>query len=1265
MKQNFHSPTRLSEGVIARLSYFVRSFILFILLFAGLEMAAQPCVMKCKPGPIQLTLDGGCSKLIDPNSLLDLPQTTCTGSKTGIAFNGGGNPIGNVITSTFLGQTLNVTVLDIDSGQSCMTSISVVDTTKPILICQSDITISCNKSFAVPDLPAPIVIDNCGGSVSLTNTDVIIDSLCPKPATVFRTWKAVDASGNSKTCITKITLARPKLTDVEFVFATNFIIPCSQNPEDLNFMGQPTISGNPIDFNDLCDFEAIKTDSIAPAVAPLTGTTYFRTWAVSDLCLDTTITALQVFTVPDETAPTIVCPADVTFEATQFFCPNPISLPPPASITDDCVALPPLTVNWAFPDMGLGPYSNLPSGVYDVEYVVSDFAQNTAVCNFKVTIIDTIAPVAVCKGQVVVALSNIAPGILLPSSVEDGSHDNCTIIKYELDRLDDAEGFRDSLLFDCADIGDTIEIALKVTDPSGLFSICTSSVVVQDKLAPQLICPPDVTVECSDMFGDFTQYGNVGIIEPCVDTVIINIINQQDNCQVGSILREFHVTDIAGNSATCTQTITVVNSHPFDGNKIIWPKNYTSYDCVLPENFDPDKLPDTFNFPILPKDDPCALIATSHEDHVFAVSMPSCYKILRTWRVMDWCQFDPSKDSVGIWTHTQMIIVQDTVPPVISCVDTIKANVGPDCKSGFVTFPKITATDCSPTIKITNNSKYALNNGEDASGTYPIGTTNVMFTVSDLCGNFSFCTVKVIVDDFKAPGIICKNGLAADLISMGTPETMACIPAKAFDAATKDNCSSKNSLKFSYSADIADSTRCFTCKDLGVNYIKIWVTDLKGNKDYCETFIDIQDNMFPCPNSIQGDTASIAGIIVNETGQQIKEVKVDMNGYMNQYVMSDEKGKFNFNSLPMAQSYTIKPEKNTNPLNGVTTIDLIKLQRHIMGQEYLNTPYKLIAADLDGTKKITNNDLFLLKKLILHQISVLPGQPSWKFVKKSYTFPDPNNPWQEDYPEYFKDDHLMLSNAGVDFIGIKLGDLNGSASTTAFAGNLTRSNAPSLEIMIEDAEIKAGESTDVILRMNKSKNLQSCQFTLELAEGIYVDKIVAESNGKNNEDIVNYDESTGRIHYSWYELQGKHFEPNEALLKMRLRSEKAGRLSSFIKMSEADNIPEALNDMNEILVPELKIYEKDQLDSGFALFQNNPNPFSNQTTIRFRLAESGKARLKVMDATGKTFIEKQLQLPEGYHEIYLDAKELNGPGLYMYSLETEKQKAVARMILIK
>lgn len=63
-----------------------------------------------------------------------------------------------------------------------------------------------------------------------------------------------------------------------------------------------------------------------------------------------------------------------------------------------------------------------------------------------------------------------------------------------------------------------------------------------------------------------------------------------------------------------------------------------------------------------------------------------------------------------------------------------------------------------------------------------------------------------------------------------------------------------------------------------------------------------------------------------------------------------------------------------------------------MGQEALNSPYKLIAADLDGSKKITNNDLFVLKKLILHQINEIPGQQSWKFVDKSYVFPGTHKP---------------------------------------------------------------------------------------------------------------------------------------------------------------------------------------------------------------------------------------------------------------------------------
>ena len=1264
MKLFSHSPILLNQGVKAKVFSIYKNVFLLLLLASASFLMAQPCIMSCKTGPVFFPLNAGCSKVINPNDLLQFPQTTCAGPKAGIAFNQFNVAIGNTITSAFIGQTLNVTVFDLGSGVTCMTQIMVADTMKPLLICQNDITIGCNESFAPDDLPAPIVIDNCGGIINLTNSDVINNLPCPQPATIFRTWKAVDGSGNSKTCLTKITMARPKLSDVEFLFATNFILPCNSNPEDLTILGQPTIDGNPIDFNGLCDFKSEKKDSIAPAKLPLIGTTYFRTWTVTDLCLNNIITALQVFTVPDVEAPSITCPNDITFEALSNFCPNPVFLPAPLLLNDNCVTSPNLAVQWAFPDKGFGPYNDLPSGVYNVNYIASDYALNADTCSFKVTIIDTFPPVAVCKAEVVIALSNIAPGILFPSSVDDGSNDNCNVVKLELDRLDDAFGFQDSLLFNCNDVGDTIDIELKVSDPSGLFSVCFSKVIVQDKLAPFIVCPPDVTVECSDVFGDFTQYGNVIINEPCLDTVTIDIINQQDNCQVGQILRVFKVSDVAGNMSVCTQTIQVVNSHPFDGTKIKWPENYTSHECIGPDNFDPEDLPEPFNKPILPDNDPCALIAVTHEDHIFTVSMPSCYKIMRTWKVMDWCQYHPDIDpNKGLWTYTQLIKIQDTLAPVIVCVDTVKGSAGPDCKTGFVKFPLIQATDCSPDLKITNNSIYSISKGPDASGTYPVGTTNVMFTVSDQCGNFSFCTVKVVVKDDKAPGVKCKYGLAADLVYMGMPGIMACVPAKAFDAGSNDNCTPIKNLKFSYSSDITDTLKCFNCGDLGKNEIKVWVTDANGNQDYCLTFIDIQDNMFPCIPMLN-DTITLAGNIVTETGKDIEEVKVDLKGDMQNYAMTSNEGSFEFLDLPMEKSFEVIPGKDIEPLNGVSTIDIIKLQRHIMGQEALNSPYKLIAADLDGSKKITNNDLFVLKKLILHQINEIPGQQSWKFVDKSYVFPVPTNPWFETYPEKYKDDHLMKANKDVNFIGIKLGDLNNTAIAAKFNENENRTAAETMSMYIDDSEIKADASDEFTVRMNQNQNLQAFQFSIDVSDDLVIENIEAEAFMGKVSDILNFDMESGKIHFSWFDVSGKNFAENQGLIKVKFKTKINGMLSSFIQLSNAANTPEALDKQNKILRPVLNFNQKADLSTGFALLQNRPNPFNMETTIRFRLPETGKATLRIFDMTGRKLIEKNMNLPAGFQEVNITKAELSGPGVYMYSLETEKNRAVARMIML-
>ncbi|MBK9583675.1 MAG: hypothetical protein IPO48_17815 [Saprospiraceae bacterium] len=66
-------------------------------------------------------------------------------------------------------------------------------------------------------------------------------------------------------------------------------------------------------------------------------------------------------------------------------------------------------------------------------------------------------------------------------------------------------------------------------------------------------------------------------------------------------------------------------------------------------------------------------------------------------------------------------------------------------------------------------------------------------------------------------------------------------------------------------------------------------------------------------------------------------------------------------------------------MNGVSTLDLVMIQRHILGLQALDSNYKLIAADANNDGKVTASDLTDLRKLILGVTTALPNNTSWKF----------------------------------------------------------------------------------------------------------------------------------------------------------------------------------------------------------------------------------------------------------------------------------------------
>ncbi|MBK8704937.1 MAG: hypothetical protein IPN33_16090 [Saprospiraceae bacterium] len=202
------------------------------------------------------------------------------------------------------------------------------------------------------------------------------------------------------------------------------------------------------------------------------------------------------------------------------------------------------------------------------------------------------------------------------------------------------------------------------------------------------------------------------------------------------------------------------------------------------------------------------------------------------------------------------------------------------------------------------------------------------------------------------------------------------------------------------------------------------------NYDFCETYVILQDNMFNvCPDIAPG-SGIIAGVIATEDDEVVESVAVDLSGQMVMNYATSSDGAFSFNNLEPGYDYTVTPQLDIEPLNGVSTFDIILITKHILSVQPLDSPYKLIAADVNNSKTITTQDIIALRRLILTLVDNFSNNTSWRFVPAAYEFPVPTNPWFEDFPEVINVNDLQSQLFGQDFVAVKIGDINGSALTT-------------------------------------------------------------------------------------------------------------------------------------------------------------------------------------------------------------------------------------------
>ncbi len=1035
---------------------------------------------------VHVSLDEHCEALIEPDDILE-------------GYNGNWNDVAvtiydtlwaevpNPVNGNWLGRILIAEVTHLPSGNTCIGEISIEDKFPPTITCDT-LQIPCFQELDGQLYPE--ASDNCDSNpqVELVNFEVDNSNPCGV-VTIRRTFVARDHWNNfSGQCVQLLTTFTPGLPSfpIDTTWECDIFeqYPNVIDPTPLTGILATTGSGRPDVANgQFCTFSTSHNDVILQGCQGLFS--IVRTWTVMNWCTGEVFTNgasgednVQLIAVKDRTPPQIVLgQVEVGANISDGNGPcKAIAYLPPALVIDNCHN----TIQRIFTPIGEADYLNgqngnngglipapgLPLGEHILVYQATDACGNTDTIHVKLIVKDLTAPVAVCDEITSVSLSSDGYATLMAESVDDGSYDACCLDSFAIRKMNatctpDDTVFSSSIQFCCVEAGEEIMVVFRAFDCSGNYNDCMVSVLVEDKQAPlQVHCPPMRSTTC-DFFSDSLQIplqeGQFEVLDSfglpdLEDNCSIVMLSDTawwdlDQCLKGVIWRRWEFTD-NGHNDTLNCTLVLQVDHVSDW-VVKFPADLT-VDCQ--SNLPPTGEPEVFF-------ETCELVAVSHSDAVFTVVPDACYKIVRHWKLINWCIVNTPVQNIviessektlgidldgdgqlssrvfqdglnssnlnvamplrgaqpdGIIEWEQVIKVIDQTSPSMTCPPFLEYCIESNECTTTVQMPLMQVEDCSGNVQLSVAGQFG--NGPGPYHDVGPGLYSMQYYAEDGCNNGTSCEVLVLVKDCKAPTPYCINGLSITL----EQDTSVTVYAENFDAGSWDNCDGP--LKFSFTPDVSATSMSFDCFDLGFVIVDIYVTDASGNQSFCETFVFVDDNQGVC----QGPPL-IAGKVQTELDKPVKDVVLNLNGPITNADTTGSAGIYSF-QVEYGKDYTVSGRKNNFPLNGVTTFDIVLISKHILAIDTLDSPYKIIAADVNGSNTVTTADLVEIRKLILQISNSFPNNmPSWRLIPKNYVFPNPFNPFDPPFPEVYNFNDLSDAILDAHFVAIKLGDVNLSA----------------------------------------------------------------------------------------------------------------------------------------------------------------------------------------------------------------------------------------------
>lgn len=1157
-------------------------------------------------------------------------------------------------------------------------------------------TAECN----VPAAGIPAVTDNCDANISavLTNTtDSRISggvfTVSPSDAayydfTVVRTWTAADSCGNSSQLVQTINVDDTNAPVFDASIATTRRI--SMDPLSCSATVSIDLTGL---ISDQCAPDAVLTVSND---APMGDRAYLAEATYPAGMHSITYTAQD----PKGNTSSITINIEVLdMENPVATCNSGINL----SLNNQGVAT--LSVqqldNGSSDNCGIASYQISQSiftcadvGFKRVTLTVTDFAGNFATCTTSVVISETNAPVfSTTPANVTVDCGDDINDPAVVGSIEalTSCGTSATITPNDVVLSGTSTNCR------------TIERTYTATSPSGLTATYVQIITVEDTSIPVYVNEPTVadrtrTFECTpDPLPVITAMDDCGA-QPLV--VTSNDINTQG---ANPALADFYNYQI-GRTYTATDGCNTASSI-----NILYTVEDTSDPIVNASNqtiaADMGACQATINIDLAALTTDCADVA--HIDFTNDSGIGNGSNLINGVLAegvypINYTATDPSGNQT---TGTFTITIEDQTGPNVICQNVVTTLVNGSASVAASDVLVSSTDNCSAA----GNLIYSLDQTTfTAPGDYP-----VVLTVTDEAGNATTCFSIVTV---LAPLTVTAgsaSGISGATVQLGINAmnftsvtgltgtvSLANLPVAdfvnnisynpIFNASDWAVFVNDDVLTFTYSG-----TSQVSLPATGANLFMIDVELTGAIGDMTNVIIDGSSTQFSAVQNIAGSNvvvtpatgtpgvitvtgngtqAFVSGTLSTAGGTAIALADVGYLGTSSGTITTGPAGTFSY-SVPMGGSTTVSPFKDINYSNGVDIIDLADLRQHVLTNpaKQINDPYNRIAADVAPDGNINILDIIEVQQTVLDPINYeFTSNTSWRFVLDGQPLIFTQN--STDVPAYDESatfNNISANITDVDFTGVKIGDINRTANAASLTsgGVLQGRTANTLEFVVQDQALIAGETYQVQLRTRDFTDVLGYQFTLTLdgsiaaLDGVQPGVLAGMSTGNFNLA------SSELLTHVWDNATEVDYVDGETVFTLTLTAAAKGMLSDVL-------------DMNGQLTPALA-YGQDRsqwdvdlvfeqvssttsiLGESFSLSQNRPNPYSGSTLIDFTLPTAEAVLFQVIDVNGRVVLSRNLNGVAGKQTIELLSTELPAVGVYHYQLITTDAAATKSMILTK